>query len=249
VRWKRAIPWVLLICEYIVLIYVYGMLLMAGISAGFVWWPIPATLAVALLFTAGCVFSAWYLGLAKRRILWTISLLPAALLSFFIAEYSWAMAHPVKQTWIIPDGYHGPIYVVRGIPKGATAYLDRYNMVFVIDDAGIAAVREPIDVGWVQATYEYRSSTGVITKIPEAAIGSIEDTPANRQDKTRRIYFPATGEFGDGSNCMYKVNEAYVESPSEALDERSSLQQVGKEQTDILEEVKRRYTGSCSAAK
>jgi len=225
------------------------MLVLAGISAGFEWWPMPTTLAVGLLFAAGCVFSARHLGLVERRLLRIISLLSAAYFSFFIAKDSWQMAHPVKQTWIIPDGYHGPIYVVRSIPKGVTASLDRYHMVFVLDDEGIAAVREPPDAGWVQSTYEYRSSDGVITQIPEATTGSTDDTPANRQDKTRRIYFPGSGGFGDGSNCIYTVNEAYVESPSEALAERSSLQQVGEKQADMLEQLKSRYPGMCSVTK
>ena len=225
------------------------MLVIAGISAGFMWWPMPTALAIGLLFTASCIFSARHRGLTERWLLWTISLLPATYLSFFIVKDSWQMAHPIEQTWIIPSGYHGPIYVVRSVPQGAIATRDRNHMVFVLDEAGIAVVREPPDTRWVKSTYDYRSSDGVITQIPEATVGSIDDTPANRQDKTRRIYFPASGGFGDGSNCAYTVSEAYLESPSEALAERSSLQQVGEEQADMLEQLKRRYPGMCSVTK
>jgi hypothetical protein len=225
------------------------MLLLAGVSAGFVWWPMPTILAIGVLLAAACAFSARKQAKVQRWVLWTLSIVPAAYFSFCIVKDSWQMDHPVTQTWIIPDGYHGPIYVVRGIPQGVVATRSRDNMVFVLDDSGIAAVREPVDNGWVRSIYEYRSSNGVTTQIPEAASGSIDDTPASHEDKTRRIYFPATGQYADGTSCFYKVNEAYVESPSEALSERSSLQQVGAEQADILEQLKRRYPGMCSFPK
>jgi hypothetical protein len=225
------------------------MLAIAGISAGFTWWPIPATLGVGWIFAAGCVFSARSQGLGPRWILWTLALVPAAYLSFFIAKDSWQMSHPVTQTWIIPADYHGPIYVVHNIPQGAIATRSRDSMVFVLDNSGIAAIQEPIDSRWVQSIYEYRSPSGVTSQIPEAAPGSIDDTPANRQDNLRRIYFPGSGGFADGSGCLYSVSQAYVESPSEALSERSSLQQVGAEQADVLGRLKSRYPGMCTAPK
>jgi hypothetical protein len=225
------------------------MLAIAGISAGFEWWPMPTALAIGLLFAAGCIVSARNHSQVVRWLLWTVAVLPAVFLSFFIVKDSWQMAHPMKETWIIPAGYHGPINVVHSIPQGAIATRDRDNMVFILDEAGIAAVREPPETRWAKPTYDYRSSDGVITQIPEATTGSIDDTPANRQDKTRRIYFPGSGGFGDGSNCVYTVSEAYLESPSEALAERSSLQQVGEEQADVLEQLKSRYPGMCSITK
>ena len=249
VRWKRAIPWFLLVCEFAALVYLFGMLMLAGISAGFTWWPIPAMLAMGLLFAAGCVFFARNLGPVQRWSLWTLSVVPAAYLSFFIVKDSWQMAHPVTQTWVIPAGYHGPVYVARSVPQGDIATQGRDNMVFMLDDSGIAAVKEPPDAGWVHAVYEYRASNGTITHIPEAAQGSIDDTPVNRKDTTRRIYFAGAGTYADASGCSYRVNEAYVESPSEALAERSSLQQVGAEQADFIEQLKRRYPGGCSVTK
>ncbi len=222
---------------------------MAGISAGFEWWPMPVTLAFGWLFAAGCIFAVRKHRPVERWLVWVIALLPAAYLSFFIVKDSWQMAHPINQTWIIPAGYHGPIYVVRGISRGAVASQGRNQMVFILDDAGIAAVREAPDTGWVHSTYEYRSSNGGITQIPQGVSGAIEDTPANRRDNTRRIYFPGSGQYSDGSNCFYRVSEAYVESPSEALAESSSLQQVGEEQKGLLEQLKLRYPGMCSTAK
>jgi hypothetical protein len=249
VKWKCAIPWFLLVCELVVLVWLFGMLLMAGISAGFEWWPMPTTLAVGWVFAAGCIFSARSHSKGQRWFIWTIAVLPAAYFSFFIAEDSWQMSHPTKQVWIIPAGYHGPIHVARGVPQGAVATRSRDEMVFVLDDAGIAAVREAPDTGWVKSTYEYRSSNGVITQIPEAAQGSIDDTPANRQDNTRRIYFESSGGYADGPNCTYQVNEAYVESPHEALVESSTLQQVGTQQDNFLKQLKLRYPGQCSVTK
>jgi hypothetical protein len=245
-RWGRGIPWILLVCELAVFVCLFGMLALAGISAGFEWWPMPTALAVGLCFTFGCVFLARKRGAWERWILWTVAFVPAAYFGFFIAKDSWRMAHPIHETWVIPAGYHGPMYVVRGIQQGAAASRDRYKMVFVLDDHGIAAVREPPDSEWVHSTYEYRSADGKTTVLPEAEGGSIDDTPANRQDNTRRIYFAGSGQFEDGSGCAYSVNEAYLESPSEALSEKSSLDQVGREQDDLLKELERRYPGQCA---
>jgi hypothetical protein len=247
--WKRSIPWFLWVCELIVFVCLFGMLTLAGISAGFTWWPMPTALAVGLCFTFGCVFLARKLGPWQRWILWTVSIVPAAYFGIFIAKDSWRMAHPIVETWVIPFGYHGPIYVVRGIQRGVIASLEQNKMIFYLDDQGIAAVREAPDIGWVHSTYEYRSADGKTTVLPEAEGGSIDDTPANRQDTTRRIYFPGSGQFADGSGCAYSVNEAYLESPSEALSERSSLNQVGREQDDLLKELERRYPGQCTSRK
>jgi hypothetical protein len=248
-RWGRSLPWILLVCEFAVFVCLFGLLALAGISAGFEWWPMPAALAVGLCFTFGSVFLARRRGIWERWILWTMALVPAAFFGFFIAKDSWRMAHPINETWVIPAGYHGPIYVVRGIKQGVVASQGRYKMVFLLDARGIAAIREAPDSGWVHSTYEYQAADGKTTVLPEAEGGSIDDTPANRQDTTRRIYFPGSGGFVDGSGCSYSVNEAYLESPSEALSEKSSLDQVGREQDDLLKELERRYPGQCGKKK
>jgi hypothetical protein len=46
--WKRLIPWVLLACELATLVVLLGMLTLAGISAGFEWWPMPTTLGIGM---------------------------------------------------------------------------------------------------------------------------------------------------------------------------------------------------------
>jgi hypothetical protein len=239
VNWKRIIPWVLLALELAVLVVLFGMLTLAGISAGFVWWPMPATLAIGIVFAIGCVYLARKKKAVERYTLWTLAIVPVAYFLFFIAKDSWQMQHALKETWVIPATYHGPIYVIRGVSKGVVATQPDGDLLFVLGDDGIAFVKEPHDYVWTKSTYLYRLADGKTVTIPEGPPGSIEDTPTNRADTIRRIYFPGTGGASDAAGCSYEMDQAYVESPAEALTAKSFSE-------DIVEELKHNHPGMCS---
>lgn len=239
VNWKRIIPWVLLAFELAALVVLFGMLTLAGISAGFVWWPMPATLGIGIVFAIGCVYLARKKKAVERGILWTFAIVPIAYFSFFIAKDSWQMMNAVRETWAIPAGYHGPLYVIRNVSKGAVATQPGGGLFFALGDDGIAFVKEPHDHTWTKSTYLYLLKDGKTITIPEGPPGSIEDTPTNRADTIRRIYFPSTGSASDAAGCSYEMDQAFVESPAEALDTKAFSE-------DIVEKLRLNHPGMCS---
>jgi hypothetical protein len=199
----------------------------------------PTTLGIGILLAIASVYSARKRKSMERWILWTLAIVPAVYLSFFIAKDSWEMKHAMKETWVIPAGYHGPVYVIRGVSKGIAATQPDGALLFVLGDDGIALVKEPHDYVWTNSTYVFRLADGKMVSIPEGPPGSIEDTPANRADNIRRIYFPGTGGASDAAGCSYEMDQAYVESPAEALSTKSFSD-------DIVERLKRDHAGMCS---
>jgi len=135
------------------------------------------------------------------------------------------------EIYLIPEGYEGSFYVVFDIATGQKPEYEGKFRVYRMPASGVLQSQFSFNEGWLVSTdikYFFVNKNGSRIPITNRWLGSLPDTPENRNDPKIYIFSGGVGtlELGEGplnTRCEISYSHYYVATKPRVLNGISGL--------------------------
>jgi hypothetical protein len=142
-----------------------------------------------------------------------LPLLVPLLIVFFVGEI---YIHMDRTRYIVPDGYQGYVYILRGVASGVPVEKGRWEVTYLIPSDGFLLTQAPVTGGLKAAKYYYKLNDGSLKQIP-----SNDATPSAGGPMV--VAYPAVpesngyGEISPSSSCNVEYEWFHLGPRSEKV--------------------------------
>jgi Family of unknown function (DUF6843) len=123
-----------------------------------------------------------------------------------------------SETYIIPVGYQGDVYVIFDVPDGQATETGYHKSTYRIPSDGILRTRTFLPQGWTHTEYFFQAPNGSLHRINNLWLTTIPKTPENVSNTTDvGVFFPHGGTTDDANGCPVRFHEFYVGTKANLL--------------------------------
>lgn len=151
------------------------------------------------------------------------------------------------ESFLIPSGYVGEVYVIFDISDGAAPEIRDGQRIYRIPPSGVLRTRIPPAYGRGIWSFAYVGTAGdVLDSIPRGPVGKLHDTPENRahtaveihdlQSRTAAWPVSKPGTARGPASCAVKYYRFFVGTRAQYLD---------GPQTDGIDQLLERHPAPC----
>jgi hypothetical protein len=215
-KWLVGITIANLACTVLLALYVYAVLeAFAAFASYVVTWPLlvmfPICVALSIL---GLWFARKTGSTTARRLGYVLNGLPLVVPSIILFFVGDIFFHVDRTKYIIPDGYQGYVYILRGVASGVPAEKGRWEVTYRIPSDGFLLTQAPATGGFKVAKYYYQLKDGSLKRIPS-------NGAAASAGGSGVVAFPAVpenngyGEYSETSSCNVQYEWFHLGARSE----------------------------------